>query len=61
MKLSCNEQFLTGKRSNVGVSHTRPAVYMRPANSIYTVLSLVLLLLQNTDRPSVENFLKINF
>jgi len=37
MKLSCNEQFLTGKRSNVGVSHTWPAVYMRSANSMYMV------------------------
>jgi len=61
MKLSCNEQFLTGKGSNVGVSHTWPAVYMRPANSMYKVLSLILLLLQNTERPNVENFLKINF
>jgi len=62
MKLSCKEQFLAGKRSNVGVSHMQPqpAVYVRSANLMYMVLSLILLLLRNTEQPSFENFLKKN-
>ena len=61
MKLSCNERFLTGKRSSVEISYTRPAVYMWPPSSFYTVLPLILLLLQNTERPSIQSVLKINF